>query len=227
MFRLATVTSIYLAVNLLCCKELPLKNLVDLCQYEFQLQHFIDMKLIILRTLSWKLHPPTSKSFLDHLCLFLLPDVKLSVKEKMIQQSSFLIEITISDSFFIGKKNSNIALAAILNAIDNLSEEEFDDISRSVFIHHLSRALEISPHSAMISSYQKRLVELYKRSKQFQQDLEDNNATTFLVKHEKTRSKNSHEVAVTSNKPSGLNGCINMISRGKLWNSFQNSALWK
>jgi len=227
VFRLATVTSIYLAVNLICCKELPIKNLVDLCQYEFHVQNFIDMKLIILRTLSWKLHPPTSKSFLDHLSLFLLPDVKLSAKEKMMQRSSFLVELSISDSLFIGKKSSHIALAAMLNAVEELSNDEFDEISRSVFIHHLSRALEISPQSTVINNYKKRLIELYKRSKQFEKDFDEDNTATFYVHKDKSRSKNNHEVAVTSSKTASFNGCMNMISRGKLWNSFQNSAIWK
>ena len=214
VFRLAIVTSIYLANNLLTSTDLPLEKVTNLCRNEFTTKMIVQMKMIILQTFNYNLHPPTSKSFIEHLCAFLpSEDVSMSTKQHIIQQSYFLVELSIYDYYFVDQNPSIIAFAAIVNVIQDLSIDTFAEIPRYTFIHHMSHILNIHSHSVCITMIQQRLDDLYKKSKQYAVDT--TNKISSLKKH------NDHQQGLISSTNKDL--CVRRCSSEIELNSIVNN----
>lgn len=65
------------------------------------------------------MHPPTSYCFAKHV-LFLLPYTSISMDARydILELARFLTELSVIDYFFVVHRPSNVALAALLNAIE-------------------------------------------------------------------------------------------------------------
>jgi hypothetical protein len=73
------------------------------------------------RALAWKVHPPTAYCFSKH-SLFLLPytSVSMDTRHDILELSRFLVELSVIDYFFVMHRPSVVALASLLNAMDNV-----------------------------------------------------------------------------------------------------------
>lgn len=73
------------------------------------------------RSLCWQMHPPTSFCFVKHL-LLLLPQTSLSAdaRHDLLELARFLTELSVIDYYFVIHHSSTIALAALLNAVDEV-----------------------------------------------------------------------------------------------------------
>ena len=118
-YQLISMTCIYLAVKLYEFKHLAVPNSTStmdtirmLSQGTYTLQQMEMMEIDILQRLSWYVHPPTPQ---DYIHLFLgtfYPDVG--------DLGHFLVELSVMDFYFVCYKPSEVAAAAILNAVDQL-----------------------------------------------------------------------------------------------------------
>jgi Cyclin, C-terminal domain len=84
-------------------------------------QVYCFFSLFISRSLSWRVHPPTAYCFGKHL-LFFLPCHTLPAEDRhsVLELARFLTELSVIDYFFVSHKPSTVALAALLNAIDDV-----------------------------------------------------------------------------------------------------------
>merc|ERR1740139_1644212 len=57
-YKLAAITSMYLAIKLYNQKSLTMKSLSALSRGEFSAVHITEMECVMLQTLSWNLYPP-------------------------------------------------------------------------------------------------------------------------------------------------------------------------
>jgi Cyclin, C-terminal domain len=73
------------------------------------------------RSLEWKVHPPTSFCFCQHI-IQLLPSKLLSfeAKHSVLELSRFLTELSVIDYFFVRQRPSVVAYASVLNAMEEV-----------------------------------------------------------------------------------------------------------
>lgn len=83
---------------------------------------FIFIFPLFFRALSWQVHPPTAYCFGKHM-LYLLPCTVVSMDDRhaILELARFLTELSVIDYFFVIHKPSVVALASILNAMENIS----------------------------------------------------------------------------------------------------------
>jgi len=166
--KLAAVTSLYIACKIYGTKELPLAVIVSLCRGEFIEEHVTEMEAIILHTLSWRMHPPTTVAFISHLCQ-LFPRLSPSVKHAVFQRSCFFAELSAFNYFFAKENSSTIALASIVSAMEGFNTTDIPVSTRTSFLQTCSSVAGLT-YDANITFAQKKLWKLYSRSKQFTLD---------------------------------------------------------
>lgn len=77
------------------------------------------MEFKILEALKWRLHPPTQYSFVSHMVEFLPGQVPEIVRKEVYEMSKYLTELAVCDSYFIAVPNSVVALASVLNVLED------------------------------------------------------------------------------------------------------------
>lgn len=110
-FQLLAMTALYLAVKLHeSGDKLCLVTLIDMSRGYFSLRDFEDAELDILESLEWRVSPPTANCFLVELWKLHPNDAA----DKWISRSHDLLELSVSDAYFVPHKASQLALAAML-----------------------------------------------------------------------------------------------------------------
>jgi len=164
-FKLAATTTLHLAVKLLYpCKLADLGILSDLSRGEFDMTDVSEMETQLLNSLNWKLHPPTSIAFavifLDHFFSSTIVNVSNTDVDDIYDVSSFLCELAVTDYFFVPMRGSNVAIAAILNALEGMFGPD----------NHLApqilRSAQLFGIQQDLSAARNRLWELYERSEE-------------------------------------------------------------
>jgi Cyclin, C-terminal domain len=112
------------------------------------------------RSLSWKVHPPTSYCFTKHI-LFLLPytSVSMDTRYEILEIARFLSELSVFDYFFVMQRPSSVGLASILNAmnaIPGVSSSAVEGMKAE-----LVRIPGLDPDSDDVKECSKRLEMLY------------------------------------------------------------------
>jgi hypothetical protein len=116
--------------------------------------------LEFFRALSWKVHPPTSYCFAKHI-LFLLPytSATMDVRYDILELSRFFTELSVIDYYFVGQRQSTVALAALFNAMEaipSVSDSAIDELTRE-----LSRLPSLDPSQEEVQAARLRLRVLY------------------------------------------------------------------
>ena len=98
--------------------------------------------------------------------MLLLPD---ECKERILQHeikelARFLTELSVCDYFFVTKRPSSIALAAILNGFSILGESQVSTAARDVFIKRVSNIAGYDAQCVEVQDCQQRLQETYYQS---------------------------------------------------------------
>ena len=71
--------------------------------------------------MKWQVHPPTSLLFTRYLlCLLPVSAMPLTCRHDTLELSRFLTELSVMDYFFVSYLPSTVALAALLNAMENI-----------------------------------------------------------------------------------------------------------
>lgn len=166
-FKLAATTTLHLAVKLLYpCKLADLGILSDLSRGEFDMNDVAEMESHILRSLSWKLSPPTSIAFVSFFLDYFFGTTKSSLSiadyDDIYDVASFFAELAVCDYFFVPMKGSSVALACILNALEGMFGPDNHlggEVARLVRRFDKSQAQDLT-------AARNRLWELYERSEE-------------------------------------------------------------
>ena len=202
-FKLAATTTLHLAVKLLYpCKLADLGILSDLSRGEFDMADVCEMEEHILRSLSWKLHPPTAIAFvslvLDY--FFCSKVVKLSFTDcdDVYDVASFFSELAVCDYFFVTVRASSIALASILNALEGMfgPDNHFADEVMCVV-----PALHLSVSQSDLVTARNRLWELYERSEECALHTENKQRAVEEERHSNIFVKKTTLSPVSVSKP--------------------------
>jgi hypothetical protein len=176
IFQLAAMTTLYLAIKLYEPGTLKMSSLIELSRGYFLVEHIAAMEDAVLRSLSWHVHPPTALCLIRHY-LELLPDrFDRSVKHDAMELSRFLCELSVCDYFFVTRKPSSIAIAALTNALEAIDHIRFPSRSRQELFRSIELIGQIDLKQIEIAECRERLQDLYQQGGyQGNSDQVDNN----------------------------------------------------
>jgi hypothetical protein len=167
-FKLAAMTSIYMATKIFNSREISMSSLAELSRGEFDMAHISEMEGIILQTLDWRMHPPTIQCFIDHLHA-LLPLPKGPVTRAIYQRASFFAELSLFDYCFVSHPKSAIAVAALINAMEGMEGNISIDVLAQ-FTRDIKEVAGLHHEKEAINSIRNRLWYVYSQSAQYQED---------------------------------------------------------
>lgn len=133
--------------------------------------HIAEMEGIILKTLSWRLNPPTPQCFINAL-YGLLPSTSTPVKRAICQRATFFAELSLFDYCFVTQPRSAIALAALLNAMEGMDETVVSNQDQLKFVKTLRETVKLEHSEEKVESIRNRLWYIYSQSVQYQADSE-------------------------------------------------------
>lgn len=171
-FKLAAMTCLYMAMKLFNAREISMRSLAELSRGEFDMAHIAEMEGIILKTLSWRLNPPTPQCFINAL-YGLLPSASTPVKRAICQRATFFVELSLFDYCFVTQPRSAIALAALLNAMEGMDETVVSKQDQLKFVKTLRETVKLEHSEEKVESIRNRLWFIYSQSVQYQADSED------------------------------------------------------
>lgn len=182
-FKLAAMTALYLAVKLFSRKRIKAQSLAELSCGHFTAGNIEAMELIILDVLSWRTHPPTPVTFVYHIFL-LLPPLTPQAESAIQDISTYLVELSVCDYWFVTYKSSCVALASVVTAMSLLESSLGSSLNfHSEFQTRMSRVglFEGDTIEKDIKDASARLKKMYLQSMECIQKIEVNTANTSPV----------------------------------------------
>jgi hypothetical protein len=120
--RLLGISALHLTIKLNYRNQLPSKLISRFCINEFTVVQIGHMESFITRTLRWYLYPPTTSEF-AYSFTSLLPaattKVSIPLRLEIWKRAKVIIQKSIKESSFAPFRASNIALAAVLIAVES------------------------------------------------------------------------------------------------------------
>lgn len=119
--------------------------------------------MIILSTLEWYVHPPTPSTFAKHLVLLLDPNACSNPQawHDMMDAAKFLTELAVIDYHFAPPKPSSVGLAALLTAMEGVSEEHLPMKAKEQFACNVCRLAHIDPTDDEVMDCRVRFRDMY------------------------------------------------------------------
>ena len=161
IFQLAAMTALYLAIKLFEPGKLKMSSLIDLSRGYFLAEHIVTMEDSMLQSLKWYVHPPTSFAFCRDFMRLVSGDIAPRARHDVNELARFMTELSVCDYWFIAKKPSSIALAALINAIELQGPKKVDPRYKVEFLHRVVElGMDIASDDEIIQCYE-RLREMY------------------------------------------------------------------
>jgi len=168
-FKLAAMTSLYIATKMFNGKQLSVASLAELSRGEFLSEHISQMERIILDALDYRMNPPTAQAFIQQLRPF-YPNIESYSAEEVYKRAIFYSELCVYDYTFVTESKYSLAVACILNA---LQDGEGPFVAKQLteeFMTSLNSSLGANLCSEELEKTQARLWYLYSCSTQSQFD---------------------------------------------------------
>lgn len=168
-FKLASMTALYLATKLFNAKQISIKSLAELSRGEFEVSHISEMERILIKTLEWRLNPPTAQSYILKLH-DLIPFEDMSEGDAVLQRATFFAELAVYDYMLVTHERLQLGVACLLNALEGLDESIRSSHLEHDYLKKLGSVLSSSFVVEEIDAIQSRLWFLYSCSAQLEED---------------------------------------------------------
>eukprot|EP00591_Stephanopyxis_turris_P002234 CAMPEP_0195508204 /NCGR_PEP_ID=MMETSP0794_2-20130614/1485_1 /TAXON_ID=515487 /ORGANISM="Stephanopyxis turris, Strain CCMP 815" /LENGTH=326 /DNA_ID=CAMNT_0040635113 /DNA_START=114 /DNA_END=1095 /DNA_ORIENTATION=+ len=178
VLKIAAMAALHLADKICGSRRLSMKLIVEMSAGEFSLQHLQEMEIILLRSLKWYVHPPTSACFIREFMTLLTGTADPSVVTTLSDFAHFFAELSVCDYYFVTQKSPVVAVASVLNALNWLSASEMSTSSRSLFLKSLSELVGFDIKCDEVKSVQERLWECYTKSEECKESIVHNEMNT-------------------------------------------------
>jgi len=136
-YQLAALTAVYTAAKVHEQQALTPRMIAKLSNGERTAVDIERMELRMLQAIQWRMHPPTSSAFVRHY-LDLIPNdiVDSNTRKVILELSQIQINSSLSYYEFCTEKASQVAFAALLNAVESVDPHGklFDFFSSSIAI---------------------------------------------------------------------------------------------
>lgn len=169
-YQLAAITALFLVVKIYeprsSSRVLDVSSLAKLSQSTFSEDTIVSMELELLRILKWNLFPPTAYTFARYLNKILVEIASkeeectrpsASSRQEVTELSRFLTELSVCDYFFVPHKPSTVGIAALLNAIEIVNDEDYSPTLIHIFIQRVYQQTEINAQSSEVQECRARL----------------------------------------------------------------------
>lgn len=160
-FRLAAMAALYLALKLCHPGRLRLTALVELAGGYFTPEHLVAMESSMLRRLCWRVHPPTAAAFCSQLLPLVPLEVEPGARRAAGELTRFLTELAACDYWFVTKKPSAVAVAAMVNALELQGPCRIDPRDKVRFLQRLEHTGMAIANDPEILECCERLREMY------------------------------------------------------------------
>lgn len=121
-YQLVALTCLYIAVKITESSVLDTETISDLSKGAHSAEAITACERHILASLQWRLNGPTPFQFVDYM-LGLLPDDTSSVDPNICDVARSQVEIAVQDYACVPLHRSTIAIAAILNSLEDASQD--------------------------------------------------------------------------------------------------------
>jgi hypothetical protein len=179
-YKLAAMTALMMALKIHGSHNISLKDIVtELSRGQFNFDDVVQMELVMLKTLSWRTHPPSTVEYIVKI-LELNSFTNKPIQEfdlmSVLNLAKYYVELSSFDYYFVTEHSSNIALASILNAMQslglfqNLQYGTIDTYSMSIakFVNEIFDAIGVDRDGVVIATCRDKLWEVYHRSQEYQ-----------------------------------------------------------
>jgi hypothetical protein len=136
-YQLAAMTSLYMAIKIHEPLEMETSLLADLSRGVYTDLQIAEMERKILDGLEWRLAGPTPLTFIQHFMALL--DVDLRVKGAIMDYARYQVELAVSSLDLVPRRPSEIALAAILNAMEGIDRSLLPLRKQGAFVRVVER----------------------------------------------------------------------------------------
>lgn len=136
-YQLAAMTSLYMAIKIHEPLEMETSLLADLSRGCYTDVQIAEMEIEILNALEWRLAGPTPLAFVQHFMALLKADSR--VKAAIMDYARYQTELAVSSLELVPRHSSEIALAAILNALEGIDRSLLPLRSRGAFVRAVER----------------------------------------------------------------------------------------
>jgi hypothetical protein len=173
-FKLAAMTCLSMAAKLMTNnseQHITISSLADLAQGEYETENLMEMETIILKTLDWKLNPPTVLAFVSRFHS-LLPYDDPVLTTAVYQRANFFAELVVYDYQFVTEHRHLLAAACVLNAMEGLLDSHSNSSRlEAEFLENVQSSLSsVKVLPAQLHVVRERLWYLYFCSAQVEHD---------------------------------------------------------
>jgi hypothetical protein len=142
-YQLAAMTALYVAIKLHEPLEMETSLLADLSRGCYNEMEFVAMEQTILQGLKWKVNGPTPLGFVQYFMALLPQEVHPLVGSVVMDYARFQIELAVSEQGFVAIRPSEVALAAVLNALEGMDTGLIPLKVQARFIRRLEKSTMI------------------------------------------------------------------------------------
>jgi hypothetical protein len=141
-YQLAAMTALYIAIKIHEPLEMETSLLADLSRGCYTEMEFVGMEETMLQALRWRVNGPTPLGFVQYFIALLPESVHPAVAEVLMDYARYQTELAVSEHIFVGVKPSDIALAAVLNAMEGMDTAVLPLKVQGKFIRNIEKFAE-------------------------------------------------------------------------------------
>jgi hypothetical protein len=171
-YELAAITSLFLAIRVSGSNTLEVPDLLQMSRAGVQVKDIVSTGTAMLEALSWEHKLITPTDFIKAM-LSTHASMEHSIAVSILELSSYMVEISVCDQYFIGVPSSKVAFASMINV---LNRNELDGATSSQFFQCIHQATGMSPDAPEIKAITARLKAVYRQS----EESSDNNGPHLI-----------------------------------------------
>ena len=168
IYTFAAMTALHIGIKLHCQYKISLKRLLQLCGGSFTVDEVESMEIKMLDALSWRVNPPTSVAFCGELIDSSFTETAPNVLEDLQALANYFTELAVLDYFFVERKPSSIAVAAIMYAME-LTFKRVDPRDKDCFFSTVSR-VDIDVSDREVDQCLERMRSMYKSNLEYEEE---------------------------------------------------------
>ena len=142
-YQLAAMTALYISIKIHEPLEMETSLLADLSRGCYAEMEFVGMEQTILQALNFRVNGPTPLGFVQYIMALIPNSVHPSVAALIMDYARYQTELAVSEQSFVDIKPSEVALAAVLNAMEGMDTTLFPLKAQGKFARNIERYAEI------------------------------------------------------------------------------------
>jgi len=143
-YQLTAMTALYIAIKIHEPLEMETALLADLSRGCYEEMEFVHKEEELLQGLKWRVGGPTCLGFIQHY-LALIPDtVHPAVVQALMDYARYQTELAISEHSLVDMPPSEVAFAALLNAMEGMDLHLLPPKTQAKFVRTLEKAAGVN-----------------------------------------------------------------------------------